>query len=73
VDRFAVDDLQIDEDPRGFFERFKIEGFADPYELRQEAEPSYLEQNGLDFEDEELEMYYAGHWRRFYLGGSRKK
>lgn len=46
------------------------------FEIRKfvqgEVEFPYLEQNELNFESEELEMYTLGQWRRFYLEGSEE-
>ena len=71
LDKLITSDLQI-EIAEGYFEQYKGKKYESAPDLQEEIEFPYLEKEGLNFEAEELDMYYLDHWRRFYLTGSEE-
>lgn len=65
VDEFVIDDTQEVKAAEGYFKQLSNKKYQDISLIQEEVEFPYLEQNGLNFESEELEMYTLGQWRRF--------
>jgi len=68
LDKLITSDLQI-EIAEGYFEQYKGKKYESAPNFQEEIEFPYLEKEELNFEAEELDMYYLDHWRRFYLKG----
>ena len=68
-DEFEIEDMQEIKASEGYFKQFSNKKYQDASLIQEGIEFPYLEQNGLNFEAEELEMYIPGQWRRFYLNG----
>jgi len=72
LDKLITSDLQI-EIAEGYFEQYKGKKYESAPNFQEEIEFPYLEKEELNFEAEELDMYYLDHWRRFYLKGEDEK
>ena len=71
-DDFEVDEMQEVKAAGGYFKQFNNKKYQNVSSMQDEVEFPYLEQQKLNFESEELEMYSPGQWRRFYLDGSEE-